>query len=133
MAHCAFKQLLNEERYTLHQGLEQLLTEDSNCTVTSHRTRVACYTSPKSMKRILKRKNDVRSEKLEECEVEIKHVHRSSTPIFDFRQHCIFCGEWCDVQKDCEHPGRWRKPFLCRTVSDLDLKQEGQDGPGSLT
>ena len=84
MAHCTFKQLLNEERYTLHQGLEQLLTENSNCTDTSHRTCLACYTLPKSRKRILKRKSDVRSEKLEECEVEIKRVRCSSTPIFDF-------------------------------------------------
>ena len=129
MAHCAFKQLLNEERYRLHQGLEQLLTEDSNCTVTSHRTCVACYTSPKSRKR----KSDVRSEKFEECKVEIKRVRHSSTAIFDFQQHCIFCGEWCNVQKGCKLPGRWQKPFLCRMVSDVDLKQEGQDGPGSLT
>ena len=86
-----------------------------------------------STKRILKRKSDVSSENLEECKVEKKRVHRSSTPIFDFRQHCIFCGEWCDVQKDCNYPGSWSEAFLCRTVSDVDLKQEGQDGPGSLT
>ena len=91
----------------LHQELEQLLAEDSNCTIKSHRTCVACYTSPKSTKRILKRKNDVSSENLEECKVEKKCVRRSSTPIFDFRQHCIFCGEWCDVKKDCKHLGCW--------------------------
>ena len=117
----------------LHQELEQLLTEDSNCTITSHRTCVACYTSPKSTKRILKRKSDIRSEKLEDYKEEKKRFRHSSTPFFDFRQHCIFWGEWCDVQTDSKQPGRWLRAFLCRTVSDFDFKQECQDGPGSLT
>ena len=117
----------------LHQELEQLLTEDSNCTIKSHRTCVACYISPKSTKKILKRKIDIRSEKLEDYKEEKERFRRSSTPFFDFQQHCIFCGEWCHVQTDCKHTGRWRKAFLYRTVSDVDLKQEGQDGPGSRT
>ena len=56
----------------LHKELEQLLAEDSNYTITSHRTCVACYTSLKSTKRILRRKSDVSSENLEECKVEKK-------------------------------------------------------------
>ena len=68
----------------LHQELEQLLAEDSNCTFTSHRTCVACYTSPKSMKRILKRKSDISSEKLEDYKEEKKRVHCSSTIIFAY-------------------------------------------------
>ena len=68
----------------LHQELEQLLAEDSNCTITSLRTCVACYTSPKSTKRILKRKSDISSEKLEDYKEEKKCVCRSSTPIFAY-------------------------------------------------
>ena len=109
----------------LHQELEQLLAEDSNCTITSHRTCVACYTSPKSTKRILKKKkvtlvlkNWKTTKKKRKC------------PLFFHTNFCILCGEWCNIQKDCKHPGRWQKAFLCRTVSDVDLKQEGQDCPG---
>ena len=84
-------------------------------------------------KKKLKRKSDVSSEKLEECKVEKKRVHRSSTPIFDFRQLCIFVENGATYKKTVITKGRWPEAFLCRTVSDVDLKQEGQDGPGSLT
>ena len=31
-----------------------------------------------------------------------------------FLQHCLFCGEKCDVLKDPKHPGRWRPAYSCR-------------------
>ena len=87
MAHRVFKQLLNVVKIYedgLHQELEQLLAEDSNCIITSQCTCVACYTSPKSTTRILKRKSDISSEKLEDYKEEKKRVRRSSTPIFAY-------------------------------------------------
>ena len=37
---------------------------------------------------------------------------------FDFREHCIICGEYWNVFKDKELPDRWKKNkgFRCRTA-----------------
>ena len=41
---------------------------------------------------------------------------RSSLPSFDFKLHCLFCGEFCQILPDPKNPSRWEKAFLCRTT-----------------
>ena len=43
-----------------------------------------------------------------------KRARRSEQLKFLFLQHCLFCGEKCDVVKDPKHPGRWRPAYSCR-------------------
>ena len=47
-----------------------------------------------------------------------KLSRRSSIGIFDFKKHCIICGEHCNVIKDRKHLDRWKKNkgFRCRTA-----------------
>ena len=86
MAHRAFKQLLNVVRYTRTGCIKNLSNDYLNIAtaLSLHHTCVACYTSPKSTKRILKRKSDISPEKLEDYKEEKKRVSRSSTPIFAY-------------------------------------------------
>ena len=41
---------------------------------------------------------------------------RSSLPTFNFKLHCLFCGQFCEVVCDPKNPSRWNKAFLCRTA-----------------
>ena len=41
-------------------------------------------------------------------------ARRSEQPKILFLQHCLFCGEKCDVVKDPKHPDRWRPAYSCR-------------------
>ena len=43
---------------------------------------------------------------------------RLSQPHFDFRKHCIFCGEDCILEVDEKNPSRHRKTFLRATAVD---------------
>jgi len=44
-----------------------------------------------------------------------KRLRRSGSITFNFRQHCLFCGEECfDI--DPKHPDRWRRVVVCRTA-----------------
>ena len=41
-----------------------------------------------------------------------KRAQRSATPKSVFLNHCIFCGEDCEVEKDPKRPSRWREAFF---------------------
>jgi len=42
-----------------------------------------------------------------------KRLQRSGSTTFNFRQHCLLCGEECfDI--DPKHPDRWRRVVVCR-------------------
>ena len=57
-----------------------------------------------------------------------KREKRSELPKFNFLQHCIYCGEECQVEKDPKNPSRWRPAYICtqivRTGHIKSLKQE---------
>ena len=56
-----------------------------------------------------------------------KRARRSEQPKFSFLQHCLFCGENCNVVKDPRHPSRWRSAYSCRegeTFGSRGLKEE---------
>ena len=76
---------------------------------------MSTYTSQSHVQRFLKRKSD--SAKCTNASP-LKRRRRSDTPKFDFQTHCIFCGEYCNVQKDPKHPERWRKAYLCRSIGE---------------
>ena len=41
---------------------------------------------------------------------------RRSLNSFNFKVHCLFCGEYCNVEPDKKNPSRWRPAYLVRTV-----------------
>ena len=42
---------------------------------------------------------------------------RSSLEPFDFKQHCLFCGDECDVSADKKKPRKRRSVYEVRTMS----------------
>ncbi|KAG0724833.1 hypothetical protein GWK47_039789 [Chionoecetes opilio] len=51
-----------------------------------------------------------------------KRARRSEQLKFNFFEHCIFCGEDCQVKKDPKHPSRWKPAYLCRQVNRPEKK-----------
>jgi len=107
----------------LHVSLEKMLAEDENPSVQCHRQCVSIYTSQVSIKRFLKH-NDT-----ENASPAPKRSRRSDSQgtTFNFREHCIFCGALCIMDRDPKHPDRWRKVTLCRTAdraADRTYKQK---------
>ena len=41
---------------------------------------------------------------------------RRSTSVFDFKRHCLYCGNACELNKDPKNPQRWRPAFPCRST-----------------
>ena len=81
----------------LQRQLEELGWRDD---VYVHKSCVSTYTSKQHISRHLKRKGDTTAD----AYVSPKRRRRSGTPTFEFREHCLFCGETCDVTKDVKHP-----------------------------
>jgi len=98
----------------LHIELQQKLSEDDNLTVTCHRSCVSSYTSTSHIKRYLKRQGQAQEQPSIE-EPPQKRARRSQLPLFHFREHCIFCGDTCEIEKNAKNPNRWRKALLCKT------------------
>ena len=38
-------------------------------------------------------------------------------PKFAFLEHCIYCGDRCDVNKDLRHPERWLRANVFKQVN----------------
>ena len=36
--------------------------------------------------------------------------------MFDFKRHCLYCGNACELNKDPNNPQRWRPAFLCHST-----------------
>ncbi|KAG0711607.1 hypothetical protein GWK47_020252 [Chionoecetes opilio] len=51
-----------------------------------------------------------------------KRARRSEQLKFNFFEHCIFCGEDCQVKKNPKHPSRWKPAYLCRQVNRPEQK-----------
>lgn len=51
-----------------------------------------------------------------------KKTRQSTSASFNFQQHCIFCGELCNLKRDSKHPDRWRDAYLCREIEEKGRK-----------
>ena len=50
----------------------------------------------------------------------------SVIPLFKFREHCIYCGETCAVEKACKNPNRWVPAYLVTEVDTKDMDERGK-------
>jgi len=98
----------------LHEDLETRLLADKHLEVLCHRDCVSTYTSKSHSKRHL---NKLSASKGSEETSAGKRLRRSGSTTFNFnfRQHCLFCGEEC-LDIDPKHPDRWHRVVLCRTA-----------------
>ncbi|KAJ8021891.1 hypothetical protein HOLleu_39220 [Holothuria leucospilota] len=89
----------------LHVELRSKLAEIENLKIYYHRNCVSRYTSKSNLKKY----------ENEESAPPVKRLRRSLA-VFDFKLHCLYCGEICEIHKDPKHPQRWRPAFLCRST-----------------
>lgn len=98
----------------LHVELEQKLLscDGSSCYIVCHKSCVSSYTSKGHLKRLIFSKTDADVA----YEQPPKRVCRSALLVFNFRQHCLFCGDDCDPEPEQRHPDRWRRVVKCSTA-----------------
>ena len=55
-----------------------------------------------------------------------KRSRHSKTTVFDFKEHCIFCGEKWIMDFDNKNPHRWRRVLLWKLSDQHDLQSYKQ-------
>ena len=84
----------------IHQKLQLQYDNDKDLSLKVHSSCVNEYVHPKEVERALKRQKE------DEGEADAaprKRARRSEQLKFNFFEHCIFCGEDCQVKKDPKH------------------------------
>jgi len=95
-----------------HFDLQEALNQNSELTIKCHKTCVSTYTSSRQTDRY-KRQNDREADSAIPRKVTRQSLSKPGGETFNFRQHCLFCGDHCDIEKDKRHPSRWRAAYLC--------------------
>ena len=93
----------------LYSSLEPTVTGASSSFLV-HRNCVSTYTSKTHIKRYLLKQSKSAGEP--DC----KRSRRSSDAIFNFKEHCLICGEVCLSEPEPKHRDRWRRVVQCRTA-----------------
>ena len=108
---------------SLHKTINGLSVDEKE-KLTYHRACVSTYTSDTHIKRAASKKaSDIN-------EPPIKRKRRSDSREFKWKEHCLFCGEGCEVEKDEKHPERWRPASVCSGVlRGLDASPHHTDPP----
>jgi len=110
----AFRQASNQRG----DDLAERLADDAT-TFWCHKNCMSTYCSPDHIQRLLKKRTE--SENPDSSEWSSKRLRSSTEGSFNFREHCLFCGEECQVIRPRKNPNRWREAYLCRTAD-----REGQ-------
>ena len=103
----------------IHQKLQLEYDNDKDLNLKVHSSCVNKYVHPKEVERALKRQKE---DEEEADAAPRKRARRSEQLKFNFFEHCIFCGEDCQVKKDPKHPSRWKPAYLCRQVNRPEKK-----------
>ena len=64
----------------------------------------------------------VKSQRKSSADTKDAKRRRSDTPAFDFKLHCLYCGEVCDVDPSKKHPDRWRESYIFTTCEYYSSK-----------
>ena len=81
-----------------------------NETINTHESCVKSYTSKEHIRQYLKRKENDDSESPQPKKT------RNSVSAFNFKVHCLFCGDICEMKPNKKNPSRWQPAYLVRTV-----------------
>ena len=98
---------------TLPTDLEACIRNYTIYAITCHRSCASTYTYKHKIAKFFKKRTRSSSEPPQP----LKRVKRSaSNSDFNFKTHCIFCGDECAEERDPKNPGRWRPVSRCRTI-----------------
>ncbi len=82
-----------------HFVLQETLDNNNELTLKYLKSCVSCYTSKTHTKRH-KRQRAGETDSNVPCKVTRHSQSGDSAEHFDFKKHCVFCGEFCDLKKD---------------------------------
>ena len=99
---------------SLHVDLQEQLDANENLQMSYHRSCITWYLT-----------HAPESETGERCSP-VKRKRRSAIPLFKFREHCIYCGETCAIDKACKNPNRWVPAYLVTEVDTKELAERGK-------
>ena len=105
-----------EASHQRDDGFSEKLEEGAEF-ILCHKNCISSYCFKDHLQRLLKKRK-----KDEASEEEPKRLRSSTT--FNFREHCLFCGEPCSLEPSKKHPDRWRKAYLCRTGGEKGRKPQ---------
>ena len=106
----------------LHLTLERQLATNEEISLSYHKNCVSRYTSRTNLAHHKKVTTDTDAQ-----EQPTKKRLRRSAEHFDFKKHCLYCGEACNVEKDPKNPSRWRPSFLVRSTHSEHERQPYSD------
>jgi len=98
-----------------------LRVADDATTFWCHKNFISTYCSPDHIQRFLKRMKESDSDNPNSSGSSSKRLRSSTEGMFNFREHCLFYGEKCQVIRPQKIPNRWREAYLCRRA-----EREGQ-------
>ena len=98
---------------SLHVDLQEQLAANENLQMSYQRSSITWYET-----------HAPKSETSERCSP-VKRKRRSAIHLFKFREHCIYCGETCAIDKACKNPNRWVPAYL---VTEVDTKEVDEMG-----
>ena len=81
---------------SIHERLQSQFNCDSSLVLQTHKVCVENYLHPKEVQKALK----CHAGNTDVSMPTLKRARRSELPKFNFLQHCIYCGEECQVEKD---------------------------------
>ena len=87
----------------LYEVIANQVCETYKC----HKNCSSTYTSKHHIKRLQKERKST--------EPTPKRSRRSTESVFNFKEHCLFCGKTC-LPLDPKNPKRWRRVVTCRTA-----------------
>ena len=99
---------------SVHVDLQKQLDANENLQASYHRPCITWYLT-----------HAPESETGEMCSP-VKCKRRSAIPLFNFREHCIYCGETCAVKKACKNPNRTVPGYLVTEVYTKEVDERGK-------
>ena len=105
----------------IHHDLESKLFTNPNLLIDCHKSCVSTYTSDFHIQKAIKRCGDSIGT---DNEPPIRRL-RSQVSSFDFKKHCLVCGEVC-LEKDPKNPSRWRPVSQCssyKKIGQIEFKE----------
>jgi len=115
-----YSQILPGYLLFIKQAINVVMTwlrvADNATTFWCHKNFISIYCSADHIQRFLKRTKESDSDNPNSSGSSSKHLRSSTEGMFNFREHCLFYGEKCQVIPPQKIPNRWREAYLCRTA-----------------
>ena len=103
----------------VHEKLQPQFDSNSDLTLQAHKVCIEKYLHPKEVQKAVKH----HAGDADVSTLAPKRRKRSEVPKFNFQQHCIYCGEECNVKKDPKSPSRWKPAYICTQFVRMGHKQ----------